>query len=195
MVRLFAAFCKTLLENVCDVTAFHEATGRYRSFGKACPRCGAIGKLADYGVYTRGLTHKKHNKLVDSTLTPRRVKCDSCYATHALLPDIVIPYGRYSLSFVLIVLTAYFERTTTVEKICAQFGIAVSTLYEWKKRLALHKDLMLGVLISRKTNHVAFLHNLIGCDNLSGLLHSFFRKHGFSFMQRRSLSAMRSRPP
>ena len=132
---------------------------------------------------------------MDSILNPRRVKCSSCGATHALLPDIVIPYGRYSLSFVLTALITYFERANTVEKICAQLGIAISTIYEWKKRMLAHKDLMLGILISRKVPALAFLRGLLKSKRLSVILSGFFHRYGFSFMQRRSTSATRSRPP
>jgi transposase-like protein len=195
MVRFFTALCKSLLKNICDEVIFQEATYRYSYLGEACPHCGAVGKLAPHGDYTRGFTGRKDRKNVDSWLKPLRFLCKSCDTTHALLPDIVIPYGRYSLSFVLTVLIAYFERTTSVVNICEQFGIAVSTLYEWKKRMALHKDLMLGVLISRKTTALAFLRNLLGSNNLSDCLRIFFHKYGFSFMQNRSIPASRRRPP
>jgi transposase-like protein len=195
MVRLFTAFGKTLLKKLCDTAAFCKDTGEYSCHGKSCPNCGAVGKLTDHGKYTRGLTHGKRGKLVDSILNPRRVKCSSCGATHALLPDIVIPYGRYSLSFVLAALIAYFERATTVEKTCQQLGIAISTIYEWKKRMVTHKDLMLGLLISRKVPALAFLRGLLKSKRLSDTLSRFFHRYGFSFMQRRSTSAARSRPP
>lgn len=195
MVRLFTALCKCFLENIYDEIIFREANCHYSYLGEACPRCGAVGKLTPHGDYTRGFTEHKDRKNVDSRLKPLRFLCKSCGATHALLPDIVIPYGRYSLRFVLTVLIAYFERTTTVVKICEQYDIAVSTLYEWKKRMALHKDLMLGVLISRKTTALAFLRNLLGSNNLSDCLRIFFHKYGFSFMQNRSIPASRRRPP
>jgi transposase-like protein len=195
MVRLFTAFCKSYLKILSDKIIFDEAAGSYSYQGEACPRCGAVGKLTSHGTYTRGLTSRKSLKLIDCRLKPLRFKCESCAVTHALLPDIIIPYGRYSLSFVLSALIAYFDRTTSVVDICGQLGIAVSTLYDWLKRVAAHKDLMLGVLISNKTNTIPFLNDLLGCDNLSDLLRRFFQKHGFSFMQRRSLSTTRSHPP
>ena len=115
--------------------------------------------------------------------------------THALLPDILIPYSPYSLRFKLAVLTAYFERDATVAAICERFGIAVSTLYSWKKRLLEHKVLLLGMLESRKESGIIFLRNLSGAACLSDTLRSFFRRHVFSFMQGQPAKATRSPPP
>ena len=195
MVRFFTALYKSLLKSLCDEAIFLETTGQYSYISEACPRCGAAGKLTPHGDYERGFSEHKDGKRVDTRLKPLRFKCRSCGATHAMLPDIVIPYGRYSLRFVLAVLIAYFERAATVAKICEDFGIAASTLYEWKKRMALDKELLLGVLISRKTSASAFLRGLLSSNNLSYSLRAFFQRYGLSFMQRRSPSASRSRPP
>jgi transposase-like protein len=195
MVRLFTALCKSLFEIISDEDIFREATGQYSYLDEACPLCGAIGKLIPHGDYTRGLLSLKHSKISDSKLKPLRFKCESCGVTHSLLPDIVIPYGRYSLSFVIRALIAYFERETTVENICAQLNIAVSTLYSWIKRMAAHKDLMLGVLLSRKISALSFLRGLLRSGRLSDILNKFYRGYGFSFMQGRSASATRSRAP
>ena len=158
----------------------------------ACPKCGAKGKLSEYGDYGRGLTSYEGGQIVDSDLRASRLYCSSCESTHALLPDIVVPY---SLLFMLNALIAYFERAMTVEKICAHFGIAVSTIYDWKDRIALHKDLMLGLLISSKAPSPGFLRGLLRSCRLSDSLRKFYRKHSFSFMQRRSAPTTRSRPP
>jgi transposase-like protein len=198
MIRLFAALCKALnreLAEISDEQLFQDATERFRHYGARCPVCGAAGKLSPYGSYSRGLTSHRAGRLIDSHIEPRRFECKSCGSTHALLPDVLTPYSPYSLRFKLLVLAAYFERATTVAKICEGFGIAVSTLYEWKKRLISHKDLLLGVLISRKTSALAFLSGLIGAADLSRILCRFFNKYGFSFMQRGRRAATQYVPP
>jgi hypothetical protein len=110
----------------------------------------------------------------------------SCKTTHALLPDIIIPYSPYSLRFMLTVLVAYFERNTTVLDVCTYFGIAVSTLYEWKHRMLEHKDLLLGILASLKEPAHAFLSGFIDSFRLLDQLKDFFSRYGFSFMQNRA---------
>ena len=195
MIRLFTALCKSMFESLTDEPTFFKAKDGYRYENEACPRCGAIGKLIEHGDYSRYLAYLKDEGTTYSRLNPLRFECKSCGATHALLPDIVIPYGRYSLSFVLTALIAYYERKTTVENICMQFGIAISTIYEWKKRILSCKELMLGLIISQKTSALAFLWGLFGSNNLSDSLRAFFCKYGFSFMQRQPSSTSQSRSP
>jgi transposase-like protein/ribosomal protein S27AE len=195
MIRLFIGLCKAFYESLSDEAIFLEATGGFRPFDQKCPRCGAAGKLSPYGSYFRGLVSLAGEEIDDRRVSPLRFKCGSCGATHALLPDILIPYSPYSLRFKLSVLIAYFERDTTVAAVCERFGIAVSTLYEWKKLLLEHKDLMLGVLASRKTDALAFLRGLFESSRLSSRIRDFFRRHAVSFLQNQSMATTRSIPP
>ena len=195
MIRLFSALCKTLLEHFSDFNIFDEAIGDYVHHDKGCPRCDAIGKLSPYGGYFRWLVFRRKRKNVDMRVWVRRFECGSCDATHALLPDILVPYSMYSLNFKLTVLIAYFERDCTVVSVCSEYGIAVSTLYEWLHLLAAHKDLMIGVMLSRKTSAPTFLRNMIDSDDISESIRSFHGKHGFSFMQRIYQLATKSNPP
>lgn len=195
MIRLFTALCKAYLKKLSDRQKFHEAASAYEHLAESCPNCGAVGKLELHGDYDRGLTSYEDGQIIDSTVSPERFLCLSCKTSHSLLPDIIIPYGRYSLTFVLAALIAYFERAATVAMVCEHYGIAISTIYDWRDRIALHKDLMLGALISQKQGVHSYILRLLGSDDLSGILRNFFRKYGFSFLQRRSTQASQSRPP
>jgi len=195
MIRLFTALCKTLLDYLSDEQVFQEATDGYIHHGKGCPRCGARGQLSLYGGYFRWLVSRRKRRNVEIRIWVRRFECKSCGATHALLPDILTPYSVYSLHFKLSVLIAYFERDCTVLEVCETFDIAVSTLYAWIKLLASHKELMIGVLLSRKTHALDFLRDLIDSVGLSDALRRFFNNYGLSFMQNRSASATPSHPP
>jgi len=195
MIRLFTALCKTLLGYLDDEQIVKESTDTYIHHGKACPGCGARGQLAQYGGYFRWLISRRKRKNVEAHIWICRFECQSCGATHALLPDILTPHSIYSLHFKLTVLIAYFERDCTVAYICGTFDIAVSTLYVWKELLASHRELMVGVLLSRKTPALDFLRGLAGSGNLSDGLRRFFDLYGFSFMQNRSVPATQSVPP
>ena len=70
-------------------------------------------------------------KRIQTTLTIPRYLCESCGRTRALLPDVLIPFGSYSLRFVLTILRAYKNRTGTVAELCMDWEIAISTLYGW----------------------------------------------------------------
>ena len=195
MIRLFKALCKALLDKISEEQAFLAATEAFRPYGGICEICGTVGKFSDYGEYGRNHVTIADNIVIESRVNVRRVRCESCRTSHALLPDTLIPYSPYTLVFKLTVLTAYFDRDRTVEKLCERFGIAVSTLYEWKKIMTAHKDIMLGVLISRKIPTPGFLRNLLGSTaDISDTLQMFFNKHGFSFMQDASLSVTRPVP-
>lgn len=52
--------------------------------------CGHAGCLIRHGYYTRGLK----TPLGTITLRILRVKCKECGCTHALLPELVVPYSR-----------------------------------------------------------------------------------------------------
>jgi len=196
MIRLCTAFFKALLEIIStDEQLFYDAAGAFSYSDARCPNCGAIGKLYPYGDYTRYIISLEYKQIIERLVSPLRFKCASCKSTHSLLPDIITPYSPYSLRFKLNALVAYYERDTTVAAVCGRFNIAVSTIYEWKKLMVKHKDLMLGALISLKTSALAFLKGILKSSNLSELLGGFFRKYAFSFLQNRSASASRSRSP
>ena len=195
MIRVFSILCKTLLEKLSDVEIFKKATDEFDHYNESCPRCGAFGKLSPCGSYSRDLVSYEDGVTVDSRVSPRRFKCASCGATHALLPDILIPYSPYSLRFKLTALTAYFDKDTIVSAVCERFGIAISTLYSWKKLLLEHKELLLGIIVSQKESATFFIQSLLLSPCLSERLSSFFRRHAFSFMQRMPLTATRSLPP
>jgi hypothetical protein len=79
--------------------------------------------------------------------------------------------------------------------VCAWFGIAVSTLYAWKRRLLEHKDLLLGILVSLKEPALAFLRGLLASIRLSEELKDFFSRYDFSFLQNQDTATTCSRPP
>ena len=56
----------------------------------------------------------------------RRVRCASCRATHAVLPEGVVPYKSYSESFVLAVLAAWASGMSNAE-VRRSFGISETT--------------------------------------------------------------------
>ena len=186
MIRFFTDLCKAILNRLTDEDIFMEATYGFKCRDKKCPSCRISGKLSPYGDYSRNLVSREDGKTVVRRVNVLRFKCETCKATHALLPGIIIPYCQYSLIFILTVLIAYFERDTTVEAVCVRFEIAVSTLYEWKKLLIAHKELLHGFLTIPKAPAHTFLRGLIETVDISNILGDFFRRYSFSFLQSRS---------
>ena len=170
-----------------EARIYQDEVEAYNHYGKECPKCGAMGELVAHGKYQRHLVSYDGVVVCDTLVTVKRFKCKSCGSTHGLLPDILIPYGVYSLRFKLYVLLVYFERSVTVAAICETFGIVASLLYAWVKQFEEHKELLQGVLKSQTTTAVVFIREYLPVGY--GVLQHFFTHFGFSFLQSRRKTA------
>ena len=187
MIRVEAVFCKLFLLKMSDKALLDAMVPDY----SVCPACGAKGCCGHHGSYARWMITVICGVRKEYLVTILRAVCESCGATHALLPDILIPYGQYSLRFILCVLNAYAGREGTVLDVCRRFSISASTLYEWRDLFEEHANLWLGILerISRIT--VKDLEKFENIDRLPGV---FFLRYGFSFLQNRRTTRCRGRP-
>ncbi|WP_350354453.1 DUF6431 domain-containing protein [Thomasclavelia cocleata] len=61
-----------------------------------CPKCGAVGFFHNHGRYFRYLFNNS-----DELINVQRVRCEKCLSTHALLPDVIIPYRYFSAPLLL----------------------------------------------------------------------------------------------
>jgi transposase-like protein len=190
MIPQFTKICKRISEIIkktarkkSEEEIYEEAVARFKKEEAGCPECGAIGKLNPYGNYWRNMVYHEDPKINDGVIKIVRYKCGSCGRTHALLPDILVPYSPYTLIFKLTVLLAYYKRDKTAVKICEYYKIAVSTLYAWKKKLLEHKELLMGVVESKKTDAMAFVRGLFESEDTTDSLQGFYAKYGFSFLQ------------
>jgi len=109
-----------------------------------------------------------------------RVICNSCSHTHAILPDHLIPFGSYTLSFVLKVLRAYFLGAKTIISLCEFFQISISTLYDWIRIFKEQKQIWLGILNDAVTSEGKFIDDILCC---SKSVSSFYQITKTSFMQ------------
>ena len=158
---------------------------------KVCPNCGAIGCCKPFASYTRVMIYIDNGVRTETIIVVDRVQCNSCKSTHALLADCLIPYGSYTLRFILHVLKAYFHRSCTVEALCEQFSIAISTLYKWRDLFLEHANLWLPAIQRMYQISIQSLDDFERIDNLPS---SFFRRYGFSFLQSRQTTSC-SRSP
>ncbi|WP_369122484.1 DUF6431 domain-containing protein [Dorea formicigenerans] len=83
---------------------------------QVCPYCDSKGQMILHDSYSRYMSTLKANHIKTEILQIPRVKCASCGYTHAVLPEVLIPYTSYSIRFILTVLKDYFLRIHTVEK-------------------------------------------------------------------------------
>jgi hypothetical protein len=187
MIRQTTVLCKLFLIKQSDIELLEQMRTGYEQ----CPDCGAIGCFSPHDEYMRDLItiHKGKRKVYEITIY--RVFCNSCQKAHALISDILIPYGSYSLRFVLHVLRAYLNRNCTVEDLCGRFGIAISTFYKWKKLFKEHVNLWLSALQRIYQVSISVIDDF---ENIDRFPSRFFKRYGFSFLQNRK-AAHCSRDP
>lgn len=160
MIRKNSLFCKIIRIKKTSFQLFHDFMLSYSWKNEACPWCGSRGNCVSFGSYRRSLADFAHGKTVYAQICIPRLRCTSCGHTHAILPDVIIPYSVYSLFFLLRVLAEYFLHLHTVEQLCARFGISVSMLYRFRGLFLSQKQEWLGMLVSAETSPLSFLKDL-----------------------------------
>jgi hypothetical protein len=187
MIRLFTVFCKlnfkTLSAKDLFLKSMEEFAPENLPFIKlSCPFCSAKNPNWSYhDSYPRYLISFENNNPITYIIDITRIICSSCKHTHAILPEIIIPHGSYSLIFILSVLKDYFFKMT-IKNICKKYQISPSMLYGWKRLFLQHKKLWLGILEDLYQNPLVFLSSMLAC-NTSNNLQQFFTQTGHSFLQ------------
>lgn len=194
MIRLFTVFCKQNFKILPAKQLFLSAMKEYSieviPFLKLpCPNCGAKHPTwAYHDSYERCLISYENNSIITDTIDITRIICSSCKSTHAILPEVIIPFRSYSLLFVLSALKDYFTKGITVAALCDKYQISLSTLYEWKHLFDTHKKLWLGILEDIYQKSLDFLSSILN-SNMSGGLGIFFSNNKRSFLQGRKITA------
>ena len=178
MIRIFDLFCKLKKIRISDQEWFDQAVGDLMLSDQCCPYCGAKSSMKPHDSYSRYMVTLKGDKPVTESLCVPRVKCTSCGHTHALLPEMLIPYSSYSLRFVLSVLNAYFLHAHTVEDICEAYQISHSTFYVCRDLFLSHKQMILGLLNDAQKKASDFIGKLDG-----ERLFRFWESFRYSFLQ------------
>lgn len=149
---------------------------------ETCPVCGASHECSMHASYDRNLIDFISGRPVYHTIRISRVICSSCGHTHAILPDLIIPYSTYGIFFILRVIAEYLIHQTSVEALCLHFSITHSMLYRWYQLFLEHKSLWLGILDSAETSSFTFLKLLVSKE-YSKFSVSFILRTSFSFLQ------------
>jgi len=180
MIRQKSIFCKlnSLLKS--DREIFETVMKGFRIYMMICPECGAKGRCQEHASYYRLLITIEFRKRKKYYIEIPRVLCESCGSTHAILPDVLIPYKSYSLRFILYILAKYLKRDCTVEVFCEQWNIAIATLYSWKDIFLEHASLWIGKLEQANTLCEKILNRIRESENFP---EAFFDQYKFSFLQ------------
>lgn len=168
-----------------------DAQASFVISNEVCPFCKARHLCSFHSSYERDMIVIENGSVVCHSITISRVICSSCGHTHAILPDVLIPHGSYSLFFILRVLRSYFLHSFTVEKLCSRFEISISTLYAWVDLFQKQKALWLGVLSDAEISPLSFLGLLM---NTSSFPMKFFHSFFFSFLQQYRFTSLSHLP-
>ena len=140
------------------IKAYSAFVAMLNMFALECNNCHRRGECIRHGYYERGYLLSAEDVLAGTRIRILRVRCKHCGKTHAVLPEEIIPYLQYTVTFIGSVLNRYYTRMhydgyirkESVEKICLDMEIEVPQLYRWKKRFEAQKDRYLGVLESSR---------------------------------------------
>jgi len=183
MIREKSILCKLLLLKITGTELFETYMSGFKAHLEICPFCKTKGRCYIFGHYIRNLIDYCLGNIKYEQIVITRVKCKSCKHTHAILPDLIIPYSTYSLTFIMRVLMVYLNHSLTVEALCKKYNISHSMLYRWRNLYYKHKELWLGVLKSVETEGSGFLSEIFEMPKFSDFASSFFALSSFSFLQ------------
>ena len=182
MIRKNSLFCKLIRIKFSSKVLYYYFFTSVEPEKETCPFCFSKGNCHIHAYYGRSLFDFINNSRVSHDITIVRVICDSCGHTHALLPDLIIPYDQYSLFFILRVLAEHFLSRSSIEELCERFGISRNLFFKWLKLWNTHKQIWFGVLCSMETGSLSFLKHLVS-TSFSSFSSAFIRRFSFSFLQ------------
>ena len=184
MIRKFSLFCKLIRIKTSSDSLFSAFMDSYSHTMQECPSCHSKGNFIPHGFYKRNIIDFTGGKATYHKISVKRLKCQSCGHTHAVLPDLIVPYAQYSLFFLLRILGEYFLRLKTISEICLVYSITPSMLYRWKALFLCYMADWLPLLQRLETSPSRFLKRLCFLQDFSGYFsYPFFRLTGVSFLQ------------
>lgn len=160
--------CKHNINDKYSNDNYHDDVKKINYLLLVCPKCKTVGLFHRHAFYNRYLFNN-----TEEYITIQRVRCESCGSTHALLPDIIIPYRYFSSPFVLRLFDLYLKKHLSVSQIACALGIshqAVEALIDSYKQY--HEERM------KMINHD--FSKILDQDFMIDYFHMFF----LFFMQR-----------
>lgn len=176
MILIFQDFFKGSIQDL--YTIFLDSLNL---FSLTCPHCRHRGNFVFNGTYLRYCISIGHGTITETAMALQRVKCKQCGHTHALLPNLMVPYHTYSYAFIIAVLASYYLEHKSIDEICHQYDISHPLLYTWKKRFQKHKVLSALVQQLQDKKSTIILEE-IQRVTIPVFLKSFFIEHQLPFL-------------
>ncbi len=136
-------------------------------------------KISSAGSYSRDIIYIENSERVESEIRiiRFRYKNDASSTTHSLSSDVLIPFGSYTVRFVLYVLNAFYKHDQSISKLCASFSIAASTLYDWKKLFEAHAMSYVKAIFSSVNIHNDLISIIRSIPAFPHLFYTMFDLH------------------
>ena len=183
MIRKNALFCKLIRIKKSSKALFDSYMDSFRPERETCPICGSSLGCRIHAYYGRRIIDFIQGKTVMQEITVLRLVCDSCGHTHAVLPDLIVPYSSYGLFFILRVLAEAFLHCSSIESLCERFCITRNQFYKWKQLFFQQKQEWLGILEDSEASGPEFLLKIARLPEFSLFSGSFTDKTAYSFLQ------------
>ncbi len=84
-----------------------------------CPVCGSVGFFHFHAKYERYLSDS------DSVIVVKRIMCEACHTTHALLPDVIIPNRYFSSPFIMRLFSLYLKDRLSLSQLSCALHISI----------------------------------------------------------------------
>lgn len=185
MIRKNTMDCKLIFyknSNSSGFSVVSNALNNIQLGREVCPNCGCVGNCRPHASYERWLIDFEDRAPVVHRIVIPRVIC-SCGATHAILPDPIIPYDQYSLFYIIFVLAIYSCHLMTIETICNRYMITPGMLYRWLRIYSEHRREWQGLLKSTTSDIRSSLLELAHKDPYSLFATTFIQTTTRSFFQ------------
>ena len=183
MIRKNLLNCNLIRIKSSTKDLFDSCMASFNIHSEECPLCHRRGDCHVHCYYDRFVVDFIGGRPVFHNLKVLRVICACCGHTHAILPAPVIPYGTYSLFFILRVLAEYFMRVRSVASLCDTFCISPPQLYRWVKLYQEHRREWQGLLKSITQDSLKSIKELVCISPFSSFADTFLQKTTMSFMQ------------
>lgn len=183
MIRKNLIDCKLIPTFFSGLFHFDNCMDSFNPEAETCPICGCRGRCHIHAYYYRYLVDFDGSNVTMTRIRVLRLICSCCGATHAILPDPIIPYCTYTLFFILQVLRDRFCHLLTIEHICQKYCISSATYYKWLKIFDRHKREWLGYITDLEQDRCTFITGLEQNEPFSAFTAGFFNLTCMTFLQ------------
>lgn len=185
MIRKNTINCKLISlksSKISGFEVFSETISSIRLADEVCPTCGLKGGCSPLGSYERYLIDFEDSAPKCRQLkVPRLICC--CGASHAILPDPIIPYKQYSLFYILLVLAVHYCNILSVTRICDTYMITERTLSRWIALYREHRKEWQGLLDGTRSDIRSSILELVRKDPYSSFAIFFIKTTNRSLFQ------------